>query len=149
MGGYCIAVTMEATWGDTMVDTIPTTVVSSLVARGGRQELSLKLTLRLTHGCCIIATMEATLEDTMVDTIPTIVALPLAVRGGRLPLSLLLTLRLTLGYCIMEDTLDTMEAFMAIPTLLGSKRMPQQMTKPDSFTNMFSKSSKISLFTYY
>merc|ERR1712058_119505 len=134
-----------------MGDTIPTMVVLSMVARGGRQELTLKLTLRLTHGCCIIA-MEATLEDTMVDTIPTIVVLPLAVRGGRLPLSRLLTLRLTLGYCIMEDTmediLDTMEAFMAIPTLLESKRMPQQMTKPDSFTNMFSKSSKISLFTY-
>merc|ERR1712066_1076349 len=91
--------------------------------------------------------------DTMVDTIPTIVVLPLAVRGGRLPLSQLLTLRLTLGYCIMEDTMedisDTMEAFMAIPTLLESKRMPQQMTKPDSFTNMFSKSSKTSRFTYY
>merc|ERR1712066_605756 len=122
------------------------------VARGGRQKLSLKLTLRLTHGCCIIATMEATLGDTMVDTIPTIVVLPLAVRGGRLPLSLLLTLRRTLGYCIMEDTMEdilgTMEAIMALPTLLESKRMPQQMTKPDSFTNMFSKSSKTSLFTY-
>merc|ERR1712112_493412 len=107
----------EATWGDTMVDTIPTIVVLPLAVRGERQELSLKLTLRLTHGCCIIATMEAAWWDTMVDTIPTIVVLPLAVRGGRPPLSLLLTLRLTLGYCIMEDTmediLDTMEAFMA------------------------------------
>merc|ERR1712112_605246 len=142
----------EATWGDTMVDTIPTIVVLPLAVRGERQELSLKLTLRLTHGCCIIATMEATWEGTMVDTIPTIVVLPLAVRGGRLSLSQLLTLRLILGYCIMEDTMedisDTMEAFMAIPTLLESKRMPQQMTKPDSFTNMFSKSSKTSLFTF-
>merc|ERR1712098_673599 len=103
--GYCMVVTMEATWGDTMVDTIPTMVVLSMVARGGRQELSLKLTLRLTLGYCIMA-----------DT--------------------------------MEDTLGTMEAIMALPTLLESKRMPQQMTKPDSFTNMFSKSSKTSLFTY-
>merc|ERR1719481_1423509 len=74
----------------------------------------------------------------MVDTIPTMVVLSLAVRGGSLPLSLLLTLRLTLGYCIMADTMEdilgTMEAIMALPTLLESKRMPQQMTKPDSFT---------------
>merc|ERR1712243_480204 len=135
MGGYCMGVTMESPWGDTMGDTIPTMVVLSMVARGGKQELSLKLTLRLTHGCCIIATMEATLEDTMVDTIPTIVVLLLAVRGGRLPLSLLLTLRLTLGCCIMEDT---MEDTMDTPIWLESKRVPQKMTKPDSLTNMCS-----------
>merc|ERR1712114_145720 len=140
-----MVVTMEATWGDTMVDIIPTMVVLSMVAKGGRQELSLKLTLRLTHGCCIIATMEATWEDTMVGTIPIIIALSLAVRGGRLPLSLLLTLRLTLGCCIMEDTmedtLDTMEDTMDIPIWLESKRVPQKMTKPDSLTIMSSRPS--------
>merc|ERR1712098_1033418 len=136
---------MEATLGVTMVGTIPTIVVLSLAVRGERRELSLELTLRLTHGCCIIATMEATWEDTMVDTIPIIIALSLAVRGGRMPLSLLRTLRLTLGCCIMEDTmedtLDTMEDTMDIPIWLESKRVPQKMTKPDSLTIMSSRPS--------
>merc|ERR1712098_446997 len=100
--------------------------------------LLLLLILTLTPGYCTEATMEATWEDIMVDTIPTIVVLPLAARGGRQPLSLLLTLRLTLGCCIMEDsmedTLDTMEDPMALPILLESKRLPQQMTKPASLT---------------
>merc|ERR1719347_1596708 len=90
--------------------------------------------------------MEDTLEATMGDTIPIITVLFLDVRGGRQPLSLLLILRLTLGCCIMEDsmedTLDTMEDTMALPILLESKRVPQQMTMSNSFTRTSFNSSK-------
>merc|ERR1712058_141219 len=141
--GYCTEATMEATWEDIMVDTIPTIVVLPLAAREGR--------LRLTLGCCMVATMEDTLEAIMGDTILIITVLFLDVRGGRQPLSLLLTLRLTLGCCIMEDsiedTLDTMEDTMALPILLESKRLPQQMTMSNSFTRISFKSSKKQVLT--
>merc|ERR1719347_41538 len=65
---YC---TMEATLEDTMVDTIHTTVMFSLAARGERLLLSLLLTPKLTLGCTTTATiLLTTMEGTTEDTTP-------------------------------------------------------------------------------
>merc|ERR1719147_152520 len=118
---------MEATLEDTMVDTIPTTVMFLLAARGERLLLSLLLTLKLTLTFSMDPTMEATLEDTMVDTIPTTVMFLLAARGERLLLSLLLTPKLTLGCCTTATILlTTMED--TTPMCMENKRMPNYAT---------------------
>merc|ERR1719147_610403 len=138
---------MEATLEDTMVDTIPTTVMFLLAARGERLLLSLLLTLKRILTFSMEDTMEATLEDTMVDTIPTTVMFLLGARGERLLLSLLLTPKLTLG-CTTTATilLTTMEGTMedTTPMCMENKRMPYYATT-DEMTPTVSNFQKICL----